>query len=679
MLHLGSDPAASRRLCPIGLLAVACSLASEAWCQTGTSPAAASATAQFKPATIVWQSGNTTLNALPAEFAQLYASLAALSKAGGGIATKEIVVKKGSSIEDALREEGVFGGKAMPIQVDEYVCGLNLGVCKTSNGKSDWTIQPNAKIVVPDIQLEPVIVHRTAHKSAKDTLEGIVRDRQGCPTFDEACLLYLKNLNRRRPGEIDQNFVGDLTVPTRAYRATIVLDSPVATDPLLLPGMEDIRRRAIPAVNVRPFSGDESADVTEGTRARVLKLIGYPSNGGAGFALPSTGMTQVTVMDNSVDAEHCMLKNVKLFEVGNVPTLPRPSCGGRAAAQKARDHGTHVVGLIAALTDTEAGPGLNPRAMVNVMAMNADQLADMTYTAIQYDRFGRLYSTLDSPDVVNMSFEYRLNGTGQNDLLWEAMKQQEGNTLFVVAAGNDGKLLAQGSECSVRPACQQAPNIVTVGALSLDEPPTLHLSPSEKSNFGSAVHVGAPGSNILSTIAMNRVGVLSGTSQAAPLVTGVASLLYLKDGKLRPAQVKNRIIYTSDLFPSLYNSMLGGRLNAERALGFEQAYVKRKDRPIERLVLKDNPSVHFADVERQSTPFWIRFGQIRRLKFEPELRHYVLYYTEDSNKDSGELIRKFVRLPTDKNIVFAKAQGPAQPLTDVSLWEIEDYTAAIVR
>ncbi|OEZ29177.1 hypothetical protein AO062_20090 [Variovorax boronicumulans] len=641
--------------------------------------AAASVAVPSKPATITWQSGNATVNALPAEFAQLYTSLTALSTAGGRVATKKIVVKKGSSIEDALREEGVYGGKTMPIQVDQYVCGLNPEVCKVPNGRPDWTIQPNATIVVPDIQLEPVIVHRTANKSAKDTLQGIVRDREGCPTFDDACLLYLKNLNRRQLEEIDQNFIGKLTVPTRAYRATIVLDPPVAVDPLLLPGMAGIRKQVVPAMSVKQFSADGNAGAVEGTRARVLKLIGYPSNGGAGFALPSAGVTQVTVMDNSVDAEHCMLKNVKLFEAGDILASPRPPCGGRADAQKARDHGTHVVGLIAALTDTDAGPGLNPRAMVNVMAMNVDQLTDEKYAAIQYDRIGRLYSSPDAPDVVNMSFEYRTKGAGQNDLLWEAMKQQEGNTLFVVAAGNDGKLLSPGSDCNVRPACQHSPHVITVGALSFDERPTMHLGSSEKSNFGSAVHVGAPGFNIVSTIAMNRVGVLSGTSQAAPLVTGVASLLYLKDGKLRPAQVKNRIIYTSDLFPSLYNSMLGGRLNAERALDFERANVKRKGRPLERLVLKDNPLIPFADVEQQSKAFSIRFGQIRRLKFEPDLKHYVLYYTEDSNKESGELLRRFVRLPSDRGIVFATAPGPAQPLADVRLRDIEDYTAALVR
>lgn len=670
---------ALRRVLPASALCLVCCTANVAWSQTNPPSGAASASGITKPSKIVWQSGNATVNALPTEFAQLYEALAALKKAGSTVATKEIVVKQGDSIEDALRQEGVFGGEAMPRQVDQYICGLNPTECSFVNGKPTWKIQPNAAIVVPDLRLEPVIVHRIATKSAKDTLEGIIRDREGCPTFDDACLLYLKNLNRRQPGEINQAFVGKLTVPTRAYRATIVLETPVAGDPLLLPEVANLRKQAVPAFKGRLFAGDGGAATVEGTRARVLKLIGYPPSGATGFNLPPTGVSQVTVIDNWVDAEHCMLKNVKVFEAPTASSSSRPPCGGRGEAQKARDHGTHVVGLISALTDTEAGPGINPRATVNVIALNVDQLTDEKYAADQYDRFGRLLNTPNSPDVVNMSFEYRPKGSAQNDLIWEAMKQQEGNILFVAAAGNDGKTLSAGAECSIRPACQLAPNVITVGALSVGERPLLYEGSGGRSNFGNAVHVGAPAANIVSTIAMNRVGVLSGTSQAAPLVTGVASLLYLKDRKLRPSQVKNRIIYTSDLFPELYTSMLGGRLNAARALDFERAYVKRPGKPLERLVLKDNSSVPFADVENQNKQFWIKFGQVRRLKFEPERNYHVLYYTEDSNKESGELLRRFVRPTSSKPIVFSIAPGPAQPLVDVRMKDIEDYTAAIVK
>lgn len=633
--------------------------------------------------TITWQSRNPTVRALPKEFAQLYASLSQFREAGGNILTKAIVVARGQSIEAALREQGVYAGDDMPVQVDVFVCGLNPNFCKVVNGRTAWAIRPNAEIVVPDIRLKPIIVHRTYTKSAKDTLAGIVRDRQGCETFDDACLRYLKNLNKRRPGEIDESYSGVLTVPTRAYRATITPNPPVTSDPLLLPGMSGLRKHAVPGLNASTLSSQAGVpDVVEGTRARIMKLIAYPSSGDGRFALPSSGLTHVTVLDNSLDTAHCMLRNVKLFENPGVQSSnQRPPCGGRADAQVARDHGTHVVGLIASMTDSDAGPGVNPRAIVNFVPINVDSLINRDYAAALSDTLIKLHDGEDSPDVVNMSFEYAIKGPAANDILWDAINSDDGNTLFVVAAGNGAKSLALGSTCDVRPACQRASHVITVAALTCDDKPALYKRGEEGSNFGSsAVHVAAPGNRIVSTIAMNRIGELSGTSQAAPLVAGVASLLYLKDGKLRPAQVKNRIIYTSDLFPSLYPLMLGGRLNATRALEFKQAHVKKKNQASELLTLRDaNAWINFGDLENQNKLVQLRFGQVRRLRFETEFNHYVLYFNNDANKDTGELQRKFVALKSTKEILFAKGAAATEPTIGIRIDQIEDYTSALVK
>ena len=644
-------------------------------------PSAASA-ATSAPSTITWQSLNSTFNEVPAEFARLYASLAAFGKEGGSVATKNVTVKKGQSIEAALRDNGVFAGNAMPVQVDLYVCGLNPTVCKTTNGKALWTIQPDAELVVPDIQLQPITVLRPYNKSAGDTLEGLVRDRRSCDVIDEACVLFVKNVNRRRQGEIDASYSGPLTMPTRAYRATITPAGRAAStvaDPLSLPGMAGMRRNAVPSLDAKLQAQPALAPAGEATRSQVMRWIGYPRKGSEAFDLPSTGMTHVTVIDNWVDAAHCMLKNVRPQEPPAPTAGTRPACGGRGDAMKARDHGTHVVGLIAAMTDSEAGPGINPRAIVNTMAVDFDQLTNVGYATALRDRFLQLYSTDAAPDVVNMSFEYTVRGSGDNDVVWSAIDSLRSDTLFVVAAGNSMRALARGNSCNVRPACQNAPHVLTVGALSSSDAPTLYQDGESGSNFGTAVHVAAPGSKIVSTIAMNRWGVLSGTSQAAPLVTGVASLIYLKDRKLRPEQVKNRIIYTSDLFPALYPKMLGGRLNAQRALEFEQAQVLLKGKELQRLTLRDgNAAVTFGDYDNQNAEFRIRFGQVRRLKFEPTLNQHVLYYTPDANKDSGELQRKFVRVK-GASLAFALAEGPAQPIVKINLSEVDDYTSAIVR
>lgn len=65
------------------------------------------------------------------------------------------------------------------------------------------------------------------------------------------------------------------------------------------------------------------------------------------------------------------------------------------------------------------------------------------------------------------------------------------------------------------------------------------------SNVGGKVDVVAPGEKIYSTIFDNKYGDMSGTSMAAPHVTGIAGLLYSVNPNLSGEQVKNIIVSTS--------------------------------------------------------------------------------------------------------------------------------------
>lgn len=83
----------------------------------------------------------------------------------------------------------------------------------------------------------------------------------------------------------------------------------------------------------------------------------------------------------------------------------------------------------------------------------------------------------------------------------------------MVAAGNDN-----------RDACDQSParngKIITVGASTSGD------SRASFSNYGRCVDMFSPGQSIRSLSAFSDTGtvVLSGTSMAAPLVSGVAAL-----------------------------------------------------------------------------------------------------------------------------------------------------------
>lgn len=253
---------------------------------------------------------------------------------------------------------------------------------------------------------------------------------------------------------------------------------------------------------------------------------------------------KVAVIDTGVDYNHPDLsancKKADGFDFYNTDADPMDD----------GDHGTHVAGIIGATGNN--GVGVSGVAwacrIYPIKALNSSMQA--TDTSILY--------SLDHVDmmgchIVNMSFgSYSFSQAVAN-----AIAGMPG-VLFICAAGND----ANNNDVSpVYPASLGFNNIISV--CNTDNKDLLN----SHSNYGAtSVHVGAPGTNICSTFPGGIYLWMSGTSMAAPIVTGIAVLLKAAFPELTAAQIRSQILDNVDVIPALSGKCsTGGRVNAYKA------------------------------------------------------------------------------------------------------------------
>lgn len=140
----------------------------------------------------------------------------------------------------------------------------------------------------------------------------------------------------------------------------------------------------------------------------------------------------------------------------------------------------------------------------------------------------------------------------------EAFTKASPNTLFVFAAGNDG---SNNDIYPTTPTNVVAENKISVAA-SLGDQALANFS-----NYGvKNVEVAAPGVGIISTSPKDRYIPVSGTSQAAPYVAGIAGAVKEINPKLDVKGMKRIILETVDVKEWLKGKVTtSGLVNAERA------------------------------------------------------------------------------------------------------------------
>nr|WP_286186698.1 S8 family serine peptidase [Geitlerinema sp. P-1104] len=208
------------------------------------------------------------------------------------------------------------------------------------------------------------------------------------------------------------------------------------------------------------------------------------------------------------------------------------------------EHGTHLLGLIAAQRDNGIGiDGINPEAPVwlgrgvgsGEWASSLVEFVDAAAESGQANAVVNLSLDLTEMDAEgNVSPRYELTVAERTAI--EYARQQ--GVLLVVAAGNDG-----GNLSALAQASREFDNVLTVGAAEAFDP-NLAVAQghgrAEYSNFGTGLGLLAPGGTaenpVLSTVG-DDLGTLAGTSVATARVTGATSLVWAANPELSYRQV----------------------------------------------------------------------------------------------------------------------------------------------
>ena len=214
-----------------------------------------------------------------------------------------------------------------------------------------------------------------------------------------------------------------------------------------------------------------------------------------GGSVDGTGKT-AWIIDTGIDLDHSDLNTSRNCHTSFVRTTTPDDGNG---------HGTHVAGTVAAKNNTTGTLGVVANAYVcavRVLDNSGSGQWSWIIAGIDYVAQNGV-----SGEVANMS----LGGSGSNATLEQAVLDASKSVKFVLAAGNSG-IHAGG----FTPARVNGANIYTISAIDSRD------CMASWSNYGNPpVDYAAPGVGILSTWKGGGTKSISGTSMAAPHVTGI--------------------------------------------------------------------------------------------------------------------------------------------------------------
>jgi subtilisin family serine protease len=215
------------------------------------------------------------------------------------------------------------------------------------------------------------------------------------------------------------------------------------------------------------------------------------------------------------------------------------------------DHGTHVAGLVGAVINNRIGiAGATPFVRLMPVKIGTDVATD---PFVQNGFQAMLYAAITGARVINCSWRETRESRAAREITDAVLAT---GALVVSVAGNSNTYQP------VYPGAYSG--VLSVAALTTDDVRW------GQSNYHESVALAAPGAALYSTVLNNGYAFKSGTSMAAPVVSAVAAMIWMRSPELRREQVIARLQATADRVDSLNTDFVGllgtGRVNALRAL-----------------------------------------------------------------------------------------------------------------
>ena len=236
--------------------------------------------------------------------------------------------------------------------------------------------------------------------------------------------------------------------------------------------------------------------------------------------------TRVAVIDTGVDTLHEDLQDNLIKKNGKYTQF---AYGTQKTVDDDVDeeygHGTHVSGIIGAtFGNGKGGSGIasgHNNDLIEVLPVGGSADGYGLYTIDVVESIA--YAVKNGAKVINMSFGSSVRDLVMNKAIQDAYYKN--GVAFIAASGNeDNNGYSSPSDLK---------EVLSVNASNRYNEPTYY------SNYGVEKDITAPGNAIMSTLPGDEYNVLSGTSMAAPVVTGIAGLVLDANPNLTPAQLYN--------------------------------------------------------------------------------------------------------------------------------------------